>query len=54
MGGFTHPAIYRVLRDHRTAIWLFARAGLADKDLKIRIVNESPVALSDIASGFEA
>jgi hypothetical protein len=30
------------------------RAGLADQELKARIVNEGPVALSDIMSEFEA
>jgi len=53
VGGFTHPAIGHVLRNHRTAIWLLVRAGLADKELKARIVNERPVALSDIMSEFE-
>ena len=54
MGGFTHPAIGHVLRNHRTAIWLLVRAGLVDKELKARIVNEGSVALSDIMSEFEA
>ena len=30
------------------------RAGLADEELKARIVNEGPVALSDIMSELEA
>jgi hypothetical protein len=30
------------------------RAGLADKELKARIVNEGPVALSDILMEIEA
>lgn len=54
VGGFTHPPFCHVLRNHRAAIWLLARAGLADKELKARIVNEGSMALSDIMSEFEA